>query len=328
MNYKYFMSRIIYFIILFFTILTVGFVIPRLIPGNPADAIIARLSQSGVTVSPTLLGSIETEMGISHAPIYVQYFQYLGNVFTGHLGVSISYFPEHVSTILGETFGWTLWLILAPLVITFVVGNKMGAIAAFKRGRATDSVATGIPMFFFGLPAFALGFILMFIFSLRFPILPSLGAFSETLTPGFTPQFIASVLYHSVLPIATLSLTGLSGWVFGMRNNMVTMLNSNFLRYMDLMGFRPDIVKRNATRNAILPNLTSFGISIGVGITGVILIQEIFSYPGMGQYLFTGIEDLDYPLVNGIFIVVILISLIANFAVEMIYGFVDPRVRR
>lgn len=328
MNYKYFISRIIYFIILFFSTLTIGFIIPRLIPGNPADAIIARLSESGVSISPTLLHSIESEMGISHAPVYIQYFQYLGNIFTGHFGVSISYFPEHVSTILGYTFGWTIFLILVPLVITFFAGNKLGSIAALKRGRAVDSIATGIPMFFFGFPAFALGFILMFIFSIEFPIFPSLGAYSTTLTPGFTLQFLVSVLYHAILPVATLSLTGLSGWVFGMRNNMVTMLNSNYLKYMDLMGFREDIVNRNATRNAILPNLTSFGISIGIGITGVILIQQIFSYPGMGQYLFTGIEDLDYPLVNGIFIVIILISLIANFTVEMLYGIADPRVRR
>ncbi|AAT44033.1 ABC transporter permease [Picrophilus oshimae] len=328
MNYKYFISKIIYFIVLFFVTLTIGFVIPRLIPGNPAEAIIARISQGGAIVTPTLIKSIDAELGLSNAPIYVQYFNYLGNVFHGNFGVSITYFPATVISIIDYGLPWTLLLIIVPLVISFYVGNKLGALAALKRASYIDAASTVIPMFLYGIPAFSLATILLYIFSIKFPIFPSLGAYSLGLSPGFNATFIESVLYHAFLPMLTLTLGGLSGWVFGMRNNMVTILNSNYMKYMDIMGISNRLIKKNATKNAILPNLTSFGISIGVSITGVIFIQEIFSYPGLGEYLYQGVEGLDYPLVNGIFIVIILISLIANFIVEILYGVIDPRIRR
>lgn len=328
MNYKYFINKIIYFIVLFFITLTIGFVMPRLLPGNPAESVVARLSRSGAYVSPTLLHSIYIEMGISTKPIYIQYFMYLDNLFHGNLGTSIIYFPEPVINIIDSSLGWTLFLIVVPLAISFFVGNKLGKIAAVSHGKLKDTISTTVPMFFFGIPAFALATILLFIFSIYFKILPPLNSYTLGLKVGFNAPFIISAAIHSILPILTMVLSGLSGWVFGMRNNMVTILNGNFLRYSEMMGVKPKIIYKNASRNSMLPNLTSIGLSVGFGITGVIMIQQIFSYQGLGEYLYQGIEGLDYPLVNGIFIVIILISLIANFAVEMLYGILDPRIRK
>lgn len=326
-NYKYFINRIVYFIILFFITLTVGFAIPRAIPGNPADAVLARIASHGGYVSPSLLKSVYQEMGISTKPVYIQYFSYLSNLFHGNLGVSITYFPEPVINIIYNSLIWTVLLILVPVVIAFYLGNWLGRKAALSRGKTGDAVSTMVPMFFYGIPAFALGAILLEIFGIQLKILPELGSYSFTTTPGLNAPFIISIIKHAILPITTIVLTTLSSWVFGMRNNMVTILNSNFLKYSNLMGVKQNIINKNASRNAILPNMTSFGIAIGFAITGVIMIQQIFSYQGLGEYLFQGIEGLDYPLVNGIFIVIILISLIANFGVEMIYGILDPRIR-
>lgn len=327
MNLKFFIYRIFYFIILFFIILTIGFILPRLIPGNPAEAVIARISAGGGFVSPTLLKAIELELGISHQPLYIQYFSYIGNIFHGNLGVSVIYFPEPVSQIISNAIWWTIFLVAVPIVISFYVGNYLGRIAALSRGTWKESLSTLIPMFFYGIPAFAFAVILMLIFAVQLHIVPPLNAYTLGLTPGFNLTFISSVAYHAILPVATLVLTTLSGWVFGMRNNMVTILNSDFMKFSELMGVKKKIFQKNATRNAILPNMTSFGISIGVSITGVILIQQIFSYQGLGEYLYQGIEGLDYPMVNGIFIVIVLISLIANFATEILYGILDPRIR-
>ena len=327
MNFKFFIYRIIYFVILFFIILTIGFILPRLIPGNPAEAVIARISASGGFVSPTLLKAIDLELGISHQPIYIQYFSYIGNLFRGNFGVSVIYFPEPVSQIISSAIGWTVFLVAVPIVISFYVGNYLGRIAALSRGTWKESLSTLIPMFFYGIPAFAFAVILMLIFAVQLHIVPPLNAYKLGLTPGLNLAFISSVAYHAILPVGTLVLTTLSGWVFGMRNNMVTILNSDFMKFSELMGVKKKIFQKNATRNAILPNMTSFGISIGVSITGVILIQQIFSYQGLGEYLYQGIEGLDYPMVNGIFIVIVLISLIANFVTEILYGILDPRIR-
>ena len=327
MRYKFFFDRVVYFIVLFFITVTVGFALPRLIPGNPAEAVIARLSANGAYVSPTLIKAIDLELGISHQPLYIQYFSYLSNLFHGNLGVSIIYFPEPVATIIADSFWWTIFLVVVPIVISFYVGNYLGRVAALSRGTWKDSLSTLIPMFMYGIPAFAFAVILMLIFAVDLNVVPALNAYKLGLTPGLNLTFISSVAYHAILPVSTLVLTTLSGWVFGMRNNMVTILNSDFLKFSELMGVKKKIMRKNATRNAILPNMTSFGISIGVSITGVILIQQIFSYQGLGEYLYQGIEGLDYPLVNGIFIVIVLISLVANFITEILYGIMDPRIR-
>ncbi len=327
MKYQFFIFRVIYFTILFFIIVTIGFILPRLIPGNPAEAVIARISAGGGFVSPTLIHAIDLELGLSTQPLYIQYFDYIANLFHGNLGVSIIYFPEPVVSIISSAFYWTVFLVAVPIVISFYIGNYLGRVAALSRGTWKESLATLIPMFMYGIPAFAFAVILMLIFAVDLKIFPPLNAYKLGLTPGFNLDFISSVAYHAILPIATLVLTTLSGWVFGMRNNMVTILNSDFMKFTELMGVKKKIIQKNATRNAILPNMTSFGISIGVSITGVILIQEIFSYQGLGEYLYQGIEGLDYPLVNGIFIVIVLISLVANFITDILYGVLDPRIR-
>lgn len=326
MKLKFFIDRIIYFVILFFIVITIGFMLPRLIPGNPAEAVIARISAGGY-VSPGLIKAIDLELGVSHQPLYIQYFEYLSNLFHGNLGVSVIYFPEPVSQIISDSIWWTVFLVAVPIVISFYAGNYLGRVAALSRGSWKESLSTLMPMFFYGIPAFAFAVILMLIFAVELHVVPPLNAYKLGLTPGFNLSFMSSVAYHAILPIATLVLTTLSGWVFGMRNNMVTILNSDFIKFSELMGVKKKIFQKNATRNAILPNMTSFGISIGVSITGVILIQQIFSYQGLGEYLYQGIEGLDYPLVNGIFIVIVLISLIANFATEILYGIMDPRIR-
>ena len=255
MNYKYFLNKIIYFVILFFVTLTIGFIFPRLLPGNPGEAVLARISENGAPVSPGLLKAIDLEMGISNKPLYIQYFEYLNNVFHGNLGVSIIYYPEPVIKIISSSIWWTLFLVLIPIIIAFFIGNKLGSSAALSRGHIKDSVYTTAPMFMFGIPAFSFGIILMFIFSIKLGILPPLNAYKLGLTPGFNLPFITSFLIHAILPVSTIVLTTLSGWVFGMRNNMISILNSNFLRFQELMGVNPKIIKKNATRNAILPNI-------------------------------------------------------------------------
>ena len=177
-------------------------------------------------------------------------------------------------------------------------------------------------------PAFVLAFIMLDMFSLGLKLFPLGGAYSTSVNIGFNLPFIISALYHSVLPVLTIILTSLGGWELGMRNNIIPNVNSDFINYSENLGYKKYQINQIAYRNAILPNLTGFAMSVGLSVSGVIIEESIFSYPGVGLYMITAIDNLDYPLIQGIFLMVIIAVLVGNFIVDILYGFFDPRIRQ
>lgn len=327
--YVYIIKKTVTFVIVLFSALTVNFILPRLLPGNPAEVVYSTLIREGATsISPAYLHQLEVEYGISNAPILVQYFHYLVALFHGNLGVSLSYFPEPVSSILLTALPWTLYLVVTATVISFFMGNRLGRYAGLNRNARKDVVIDITTLFFQSFPAFVLGFILLLIFSVILPIFPIGEAYGRSVTPGLNLSFIVSVIYHSILPLLTIILTSLGGWVIGLRNNIIPSLNSDFIKFSRSLGFRKSQINRIAYRNALLPNLTGFAMSLGFSVTGVLLEEEIFSYPGIGLYMITAIDSLDYPLIQGIFLMVIIAVLVANFIVDILYGILDPRIRQ
>ena len=309
--------------------ITVNFALPRMMPGNPAQVVYSQILRAGGSgVSPVYLNQLEVEYGLSKAPLYIQYFQYLDNLFHGNLGVSISYFPEPVSTILAQALPWTLFLVISSITISFFIGNHLGRYAGTNRNTGKDLAIDLFSMFMAAFPAFVLAFIILDIFAVYGNLFPIGGAYGISVNEGLNVPFILSVLYHAFLPALTIILISLGGWVLGMRNNIIPSLNSDFINYSENLGFKKYQIKSIAYRNAILPNMTGFAMSIGLSTSGVIIEESIFSYPGVGMYMINAINSLDYPLIQGIFLMVVIAVLIGNFAVDILYGFLDPRIRQ
>ncbi len=326
---RYIINKIFLFIVVLFGAITLNFVLPRLIPGNPAETIYQDVVKaSGGAVNPVYLKQLEAEYGLSHAPLYVQYLTYLSDLFHGNLGVSITYYPVPVSTILAQALPWTLFLVITSISISFFIGNRMGRYGGINRNTWKDLTVDIFSMFMASFPAFVMAFIILDIFAVNGKLFPLGGAYSSSINAGFTIPFIISVIYHAFLPVLTIVLTSLGGWTLGMRNNIIPNLNSDFINYSENLGMKSYQIKSIAYRNAILPNLTGFSMSIGLSMSGVIIEESIFSYPGVGMYMITAIDNLDYPLMQGIFLMVIIAVLVGNFIVDLLYGFLDPRIRQ
>lgn len=326
---KYIVKRLLQFIGVFFGAITLNFILPRLIPGNPAElAYLTLIKAGGGTVNPAYLNQLEVEYGISKAPIYQQYFQYLLGLMHGNLGISIAFYPNPVSTVLMGALPWTLYLVATSTTISFFIGNKLGRYAGINRNTIKDIFIDMTTMFLASFPAFVLAFIILILFAVQVPLFPVSEAYGLTVTPGLNLPFIISAAYHSVLPILTIILTSLGGWVLGMRNNIIPNLNSDFINFSESLGLRDYQIKSIAYRNALLPNLTGFAMSIGLSVSGVIIEEAIFSYPGVGLYMITAIDSLDYALIQGIFLMVIIAVLVGNLIVDILYGFLDPRIRQ
>ena len=326
---KYILKKLSVFLIVFFGALILNFVLPRLIPGDPAYTVYEDvLREGGGSINLTYLHQLEVEYGISNKPIYIQFFTYVIDLFHGNLGVSIAYYPVPVATILAEALPWTLFLVISSITLSFFIGNRLGRYAGMNRNTTKDLAVDLFAMFMAAFPAFVLAFIMLDIFSVYGKLFPIGGAYSSSVNMGFNAPFIISVLYHAVLPVATIMLTSLGGWVLGMRNNIIPNVNSDYINFSENLGMKDYQLKKIAYRNAILPNLTGFSMSIGLSVSGVIIEESIFSYPGVGLYMITAIDNLDYPLLQGIFLMVIIAVLVGNLVVDIIYGFLDPRIKQ
>lgn len=326
---KYILKKLSVFLIVFFGALILNFVLPRLIPGDPAYTVYEDvLREGGGSINLTYLHQLEVEYGISNKPIYVQFFTYVIDLFHGNLGVSIAYYPVPVATILAEALPWTLFLVISSITLSFFIGNRLGRYAGMNRNTTKDLAVDLFAMFMAAFPAFVLAFIMLDIFSVYGKLFPIGGAYSSSVNMGFNAPFIISVLYHAVLPVATIMLTSLGGWVLGMRNNIIPNVNSDYINFSENLGMKDYQLKKIAYRNAILPNLTGFSMSIGLSVSGVIIEESIFSYPGVGLYMITAIDNLDYPLLQGIFLMVIIAVLVGNLVVDILYGFLDPRIKQ
>ncbi len=326
---KYILKKLSVFLIVFFGALILNFVLPRLIPGDPAYTVYEDvLREGGGSINLTYLHQLEVEYGISNKPIYIQFFTYVIDLFHGNLGVSIAYYPVPVATILAEALPWTLFLVISSITLSFFIGNRLGRYAGMNRNTTKDLAVDLFAMFMAAFPAFVLAFIMLDIFSVYGKLFPIGGAYSSSVNMGFNAPFIISVLYHAVLPVATIMLTSLGGWVLGMRNNIIPNVNSDYINFSENLGMKDYQLKKIAYRNAILPNLTGFSMSIGLSVSGVIIEESIFSYPGVGLYMITAIDNLDYPLLQGIFLMVIIAVLVGNLVVDILYGFLDPRIKQ
>jgi peptide/nickel transport system permease protein len=257
-----------------------------------------------------------------------QYGEYLRSVATGHLGVSVAYFPGSVSSVIANTLPWTIGLIGLATVISFVLGIGLGTLAGWKRGSWLDNLIPVTTMFQ-SVPYFWLALILLFAFGSVWPVFPLNGGYDVyTTTPGWNADFLGSVLYYGTLPALTIVISSVGGWLLGMRNMMVSTLSEDYLLTAEAKGLHPGRVMRTyAARNAVLPSVSGFAISLGFVVAGSIVTEAVFSYPGIGSALLDAVSGNDYALMQGIFLIITLSVLGANLLVDLLYSVIDPRTR-
>ncbi|MEV6302296.1 ABC transporter permease [Actinoplanes sp. NPDC051861] len=324
----YLLRKAGFYLVALWAALTVNFFIPRLMPGDPVEIMISKLGQKG-PVSPETRASIEALLGTNTSePLWNQYLDYLSSLAAGDLGVSVTFFPASVSDIIGQTLPWTIGLIGMATIISFLVGVGLGTLAGWKRGSWLDSLIPVTTMFQ-SVPYFWLALILLFLFGSVWPIFPLNGGYDVyNVTPGWNGPFIASVIYYGTLPALTIILSSVGGWMLGMRNMMVSTLSDDYMVTAEAKGLRPGrIMRRYAARNAILPSISGFAISLGFVVAGSIVTEAVFSYPGIGSALLQAVGGNDYALMQGIFLIITLSVLGANLLVDLLYSVIDPRTR-
>lgn len=304
---------------------TLNFFLPHLMPGNPVENLVARMKGRA---TPESLHALMIQFGITNKPLWEQYFQYLWQLLHGQFGVSIQYYPVNVAKIIGQSLPWTLCLVGVSTILAFLFGTLIGIIAAWRRNKWFDSIQGLLWMFLGSVPQFWLALVLVWYFGFQKGWFPLIHSYDTKDTPGLTLHFLGDVIKHAILPGAALLLTSIGGWMLAMRNNMIQVVKDDYVSFAKAKGLRPrKIIMTYAARNAILPNVTQFAIALGYAVGGQILIEQIFSYPGIGFQLASAVTDQDYPLAQGIFLIIAIVMILANFFVDMFYAWLDPRVR-
>jgi peptide/nickel transport system permease protein len=296
-----------------------------LMPGDPASAMFARFRGQ---LQPEQIDAMRKAFGLSDGPLIEQYGTYLSHVLRGDFGISISSFPAPVIQVIMTSLQWTLLLGLTATILSFAIGCFLGTIGAWRRGGVTDSVLPPLLLFVGSFPYFWLASMALFFLAFRWKLFPLNHAFSDRLVPAWSWEFAGSVAYHLVLPAGTILLVSIGGWMLGMRNAMITVLAEDYITMAEAKGLpQRRIMFAYAARNALLPNVTAFGMALGFVISGALVTETVFAYPGLGYQLLTAVRNLDYPLMQGIFLMITFAVLIANLFVDILYVRLDPRVR-
>ncbi|MGV1006038.1 MAG: ABC transporter permease [Candidatus Nanopelagicales bacterium] len=327
---SYLGKRLITYLIVAFLSLILNFVLPRMMPGDPAKQLIASIvAKTGNLPSPYAMEQIYARFGDPDENVFVAFAKYVRQTLSGDLGVSIQYYPLPVESLISRALPWTLYLALTSTILGWIIGTVVGARLGWRPGGRLDSIVTPIAMFFSSVPAFWLALLMVWYFSYEKGWFPPQGAYNSDLTPSLlNPTFLLSVLIYSLLPLATLVIVGFANWMFSMRNMMITTVNEDYVQLARAKGLPQKTVRsRYAARNALLPNFTGLAQSIGGSLTAVILAESVFIYPGVGSLLSAAQGSRDYPVIQGVMLMVILASLIFNFVADSLYVLLDPRTK-
>jgi peptide/nickel transport system permease protein len=325
---RFVLRRLGFFFLTLWAALTINFIIPRMMPGNPALAMMARFKGR---LNGTVLHALEVEFGVdTKQSLWSQYVDYMRNTLTGHLGVSTTFFPESVTDIIKTLLPWTLGLIGMTTILAFVLGTVIGIVGGWRRGGRLDSALPPIFVITSSFPYFWIAMMSILVFAIVLGWFPANGGYDTSVfpQPELSLQFMADVLKHSVLPAATILITAIGGWILTMRNNMITVVAEDYVKMGRAKGLPGRKVMYDyAARNAILPNLTGFAMSLGFVVSGAILVEYVFNYPGLGFVLLQAAQNEDYALMQGLFLIITLGVLLAVLAADLVTAVFDPRTR-
>jgi peptide/nickel transport system permease protein len=323
---RYFLQRIAFYLFTAWAAITLNFFIPRLVPGDPVQSLIAKYRGQ---LSTEAIASLYVLFGLDkHQSLWTQYVDYWKQILHGDLGLSFTFFPAPVSQVIAQALPWTLMLVGLTTVISFLLGTGLGVLAGWRRGSWTDGLLP-VTTFFSSVPYFWLGIIAIYLLAGPDSFFPSSGGFDSGLVPAWDQYFIPSAIQHSLLPALTILISSVSGWILSMRNMMVTVSSEDYITVAHAKGLSERRVALSyAARNALLPNVSGFALALGFIVGGTLLVEIVFSYPGLGFTLLQALGAKDYPLMQGIFLVITIAVLVANLLADMAYLLLDPRTRK
>lgn len=326
----YVVRRTVACIFVVFVVVSMSFFLIRLMPGNPMQVLYQQLVKQGGMTPLEINKQISVYYGMQpHGPVLSQYFRYLANAAQGNFGRSIMDPSHSVAQIIKQALPWTVFICSASLMVAFILGIVVGTVmAAFSKGIVAK-VLTLITSFFSSIPSYVTALLLIWQVAALHHLFPTQGAYSPNVTAGFNLAFFGSVLNHAVLPIVASLVGGFGGWALMMKGSTVSTLGADYIRASQSWG----LTKRRITqtyigRNSMLPIVTNLALALGTLFGGSLFIETFFTYPGIAYYMVQAIDNRDYSLMMGCFILLTTATVFANFLVDLLYPLVDPRIAR
>jgi len=325
---KYLVERLVIFTLTILVSITVIFLVPRLTPGDPMSVVIARLSEmGGLRGAAPMVEEYKRIFGLDKG-LLDQYVSYVREVIRGNLGYSIVHFPATVSNLILQAIPWTIGLLGTTTILSWIIGTLLGALAGWSGESKLQSIFSSAALFLYIVPYYIFAVMLVFLFAYALRVLPASGGYTAGLVPAFTLDFATDVVQHSILPASTIILSSLGWWFLSMRSMITTIKGEDFLLMAEAKGLpEGQILWRYAFRNGILPQVTGLAISLSRIVGGALITEVVFAYPGIGSLTTEAITTLDYPLIQGTVLIIVMAVATANFAIEMIYPLIDPRIR-
>ncbi|MFO7882669.1 MAG: ABC transporter permease [Kosmotogaceae bacterium] len=321
---RYFRRKLFIYILTFVFAVSIDWLIPRFMPGNPIQNLLSRVSVRA-EAAEVMYGYLTEAFGLDQ-PLWKQYLNFWNALFHGDLGTSVYLFPQPVMKVIMNTVPYDIFLLVPAIMLSWIAGNKFGAFAA--RTKKLDNTVLPIWYVLTATPYMWLGILLAWSFGVLLDVFPISGAYSYSMSPTFTWEFIWDLIKHWFLPFASLFLVQFGGWAIGMRNMIIYELEADYSHYLEALGAPRKLVRKYAFRNAMLPQITGLALQLGVIVAGALATEIVFSYPGIGYLLLQAIQYQDYFLIQGCFLFIIIGVLLANFVIDVIYVLVDPRTRK
>jgi len=327
---KWVVKRFFRSIMAIFLSITITFFLVRLMPGNPISALLYQYIVEYRIPQDKAMEMVSALFAINlNEPLWLQYVKYIYNFFKGDLGISLTSYGTPVITLIVYALPWTAFIVSLSLILSFTVGIMLGMLMAYKRGGLLDNALSTYASVIASIPSYIIGILLLFFLSYQLGIFPRGGCYDPNVKPGFTVEFISSVLYHAVLPVASYFIVSMGSWALVMKGSTISVLGEDYVMAAEARGLKKRrIVLSYVGRTAILPLFTSLLISIGAMFGGSIFIETIFLYRGMGYLLSRSLSNFDYPVLQGCLNIVIISTISANFIADILYSKIDPRVRR
>ena len=325
---RFLLRRLGFYAIALWGAITLNYLLPRLMPGEPIDGMLARLSPAQLAANPNAIQNLRDSLGFQKEPLLQGYVTYLGQLLHGDFGISTSNFPSPVSEVIGRTLPYSIFLVGVAFLFAFVIGTFLGMLAAWRRGGVVDSVFTPLLIALGAFPAFFTSLVAVYFLGLQWGWFPIQHAYNTDIEPGFSLDFFQTVGRHAQLPMLVIIAVFTGGWLLSMRNTMINTVGEDYVAMAHAKGLRDRrVMTMYAGRNAILPPLTGFAAQFGAAVGGLVFIEFVFSYPGVGLTLQQAALGSDYPLTQALLLVFSVCVLVANFIMDIFYVVLDPRVR-
>ena len=321
---RYFGRKLFTYTLTFFIAATIDWLIPRFMPGDPVAGLMAKTGGLSPEGAAELAKYYNNLFGLDR-PMLDQFIGFWSSLLQGDLGRSVFVHGRPVTEAIMGAVPYTLALLVPAILLSWWAGNSFGALAA--RRKWLDNTVLPVGYILTATPYMWLGLMLAFILGFSLRIFPMSGGYGFNLEPALTWRFFTDLVAHWMMPFLSLFMVMFGGWAIGMRNMIIYELESDYSRYLEALGAPQGLVRKYAFRNAMLPQITGLALQLGVIVAGSLVTEIVFSYPGIGMLLFNAIKSEDYFLLQGIFLFIIIGTLLANFMVDLVYVLVDPRTR-